>query len=49
MHVYLLEDSYLSEIDDKKLIREMTDLVYGDWSSGPNDDGTYTFQTSFTS
>lgn len=48
MYVYLSEDSYMSEIDDKDLIWKKTNLVYGDWSSGPNNDGTYTMQTSFT-
>lgn len=48
MYVYLSEESYMSEIDDKGLIWKKTDLLYGDWSSGPNNDGTYTIQTSFT-
>uniref|UniRef100_A0A2S2Q9V9 Cleft lip and palate transmembrane protein 1 n=2 Tax=Sipha flava TaxID=143950 RepID=A0A2S2Q9V9_9HEMI len=48
MYVYLSEDSYMSEIDDKELIWKKTDLIYGDWDSGPNNDGTYSVQTSFT-
>lgn len=48
MYAYLSEDSYLSEIDDKDLIWKKTNLVYGDWNSGPNNDGTYTMHTSFT-
>ncbi|XP_025410544.1 cleft lip and palate transmembrane protein 1 homolog [Sipha flava] len=48
MYVYLSEDSYMSEIDDKELIWKKTDLIYGDWDSGPNNDGTYSIQTSFT-
>lgn len=47
MYVYLSEDSYISKIDDEELIWKKTDLVYGDWASGPNNDGTYTVQTSF--
>lgn len=48
MYVYLSEDNYLTDADDKDLIWKKTDLVYGDWDSGPNGDGTYTVQTSFT-
>lgn len=48
MYVYLSEDSFLTDIDDKELIWKKTDLIYGDWSSGPNNDGTYTVETSFT-
>lgn len=47
MYVYLSEDSYMSDIDDKELIWKKTDLIYGDWDSGPNNDGTYSVQTSF--
>lgn len=47
MYVYLSENSYYSEIDEKELLWMKTDLVYGDWNSGPNNDGTYTVQTSF--
>lgn len=48
MYVYLSEDSNMDEVDDKDLIWKKTGLVYGDWASGPNNDGTYTVETSFT-
>ncbi|XP_050430541.1 putative lipid scramblase CLPTM1 [Adelges cooleyi] len=47
MYVYLSEDKFLQEFRDKELIWHKTNLVYGDWDSGPNFDGTYTIQTSF--
>jgi len=51
MYVYLSED-YIKTItdynfEDNELVWKKTDLEYGDWSSGPNNDGTYTIQTSF--
>jgi len=52
MYVYLTED-YIKTImddnldDDNELVWKKTDLEYGDWSSGPNNDGTYTIQKSF--
>lgn len=45
--MYLSEDSFMNEIDDNELIWKKTDLEYGDWESGPNNDGTYTIQKSF--
>ncbi|XP_022164187.1 cleft lip and palate transmembrane protein 1 homolog [Myzus persicae] len=47
MYVYLSEDSIKNVIDDNELVWKKTDLEYGDWSSGPNNDGTYTIQKSF--
>lgn len=47
MYVYLSEDSVKNIIDDNELVWKKTDLEYGDWSSGPNNDGTYTIQKSF--
>ncbi|KAL5241709.1 hypothetical protein ACI65C_009119 [Semiaphis heraclei] len=47
MYVYLSEDSVKNMMNENELIWKKTDLEYGDWSSGPNNDGTYTIQTSF--
>jgi len=47
MYVYLSEDSLKNVINESELIWKKTDLEYGDWTSGPNNDGTYTIQKSF--
>ncbi|XP_050521080.1 putative lipid scramblase CLPTM1 [Daktulosphaira vitifoliae] len=47
MYVYLSEEKFLQSFNDKDLIWKKTNLLYGDWNSGPNNDGTYTLQTSF--
>lgn len=43
MHVYISENSKEPDFNDKnQLVWSLTNLVYGDWYSGPNSDGTYT-------
>uniref|UniRef100_A0A069DZD8 Putative conserved plasma membrane protein n=1 Tax=Panstrongylus megistus TaxID=65343 RepID=A0A069DZD8_9HEMI len=48
MYVFLSEKDVFTEFDNPEfLIWHKTGLVFGDWSSGPSADGTYTFETSF--
>jgi len=46
LHVFLSEDpEFVNFNDSGALIWTKKDLVYGDWESGPDGDGTYTFST----
>jgi len=46
LHVFLSEDPEFVDFNDSgALIWTKKDLVYGDWESGPDGDGTYTFST----
>ena len=46
LHVFLSEDPEFVDFNDTgALIWTKKDLVYGDWESGPDGDGTYTFST----
>ena len=46
LYVFLSEDpEFVNFNDSQSLIWTKKDLVYGDWESGPNGDGTYTFDT----
>ena len=48
LYVYLSEDPELILFNDSNsLIWVQKGLVYGDWTSGPNEDGTYSFSTQF--
>ncbi|XP_073979619.1 putative lipid scramblase CLPTM1 isoform X1 [Rhodnius prolixus] len=48
MYVFLSEKEVFTEFDNPKfLIWHKTGLVYGDWYSGPDGDGSYTIETSF--
>ena len=48
LYVFLSEDPELVNFNDSDSLIWMKDgLVYGDWYSGPNGDGTYTFSTQF--
>ncbi|RZF36720.1 hypothetical protein LSTR_LSTR005033 [Laodelphax striatellus] len=47
MYVYLSEDEKFLKHDESKLIWQKNGLIYGDWTSGPNGDGTYNFETKF--
>lgn len=46
MYCYLSEKEFLRKFEDGKLIWKHEGLVYGDWSAGPDYDGSYTFSTS---
>ena len=47
LYVYLSEDPELINFNDSNaLIWNKNGLVYGDWYSGENGDGTYTFTTT---
>lgn len=47
LYVFLSEHEIFTNFNDSKaLIWEKHDLVYGDWFSGPDGDGTYTFETT---
>jgi hypothetical protein len=46
LYVYLSEDDEFGSFNDSnQLIWVKKGLVYGDWDSGPNGDGTYSFTT----
>jgi len=46
MYVYISEDSNeIRNFSNEKLIWKQEGIIYGDWYSGPNNDGTYTFST----
>lgn len=45
--VYISENEHFNEFDDKSLFWEQDHLVYGDWSSGTNGDGTYSFEKEY--
>lgn len=47
MFCYLSEKEFLEDISSTDLIWKHTGLVYGDWSSGPDKDGTVSFSTLF--
>ncbi|CAH1407057.1 unnamed protein product [Nezara viridula] len=47
LYVFLSEHEIFTNFNDSKaLIWEKHDLVYGDWLSGTDGDGTYTFETT---
>lgn len=46
LYAYLSEHEILVNFTDKNaLIWEKRGLVYGDWTSGPNGDGSFTIET----
>ncbi|XP_047509749.1 cleft lip and palate transmembrane protein 1 homolog [Pieris napi] len=46
MFAYISEHEFLDNLEHGQLIWKETNLVYGDWFGGPNNDGTYTHSTS---
>ena len=47
LYVFLSEDSeFVNFNDSSALIWKKEGLIYGDWESGPNGDGTYSFSTT---
>ena len=43
LYVYVCDDELIPDFDDyKQLVWVQKNLVYGDWTSGPNGDGIYT-------
>ncbi|XP_022122839.2 cleft lip and palate transmembrane protein 1 [Pieris rapae] len=46
MFAYISEHEFLDHFEHAQLIWKETNLVYGDWFGGPNNDGTYTHSTS---
>lgn len=48
MYVYLSEDEVFSPKSNRNtLIWQKDGLIYGDWTGGPNGDGTYDFEIHF--
>ena len=42
MYVYICEDEFEPDFrDSKQLVWLQKELIYGDWYSGPDGDGTY--------
>uniref|UniRef100_A0A1B6C3W8 Cleft lip and palate transmembrane protein 1 n=1 Tax=Clastoptera arizonana TaxID=38151 RepID=A0A1B6C3W8_9HEMI len=47
MYVFLTEDEILTSFDNNKIIWQKNELIYGDWTGGPNGDGTYEMELEF--
>lgn len=48
LYVYKSDSDYFTEFDDPKaLLWFKEDIIYGDWTGGPNGDGTYTHSVTF--
>lgn len=47
LHVYISEEDPLTDFDQSKLFWYKDNLVYGDWTAGPNKDGTYFVEKNF--
>lgn len=48
LYCYLSDKEFYDDFEKLKLIWTYNGLVYGDWNSGPNNDGTVTFSTEIT-
>ncbi|XP_044254210.1 cleft lip and palate transmembrane protein 1 homolog [Tribolium madens] len=48
LHVYITENEELSDFNPSNLFWYKDNLVYGDWTSGPNKDGTYFIEKNIT-
>ncbi|XP_030031236.2 LOW QUALITY PROTEIN: cleft lip and palate transmembrane protein 1 homolog [Manduca sexta] len=48
LYCYLSDKEFYDEFDKLTLIWTHNGLIYGDWTSGPNNDGTVTFSTEIT-
>ncbi|XP_021203239.2 putative lipid scramblase CLPTM1 [Bombyx mori] len=48
MYCYLSEQEFNTNFDNSNLIWQHSGLVYGDWYSGPNGDGSYSHSASIT-
>lgn len=48
MYCYVSEKEFYGNVDEADLIWKHTGIVYGDWFSGPNNDGTFTHSTTLT-
>ncbi|CAH4037745.1 cleft lip and palate transmembrane protein 1 homolog [Pieris brassicae] len=46
MFAYISDHEFLDNLEHGQLIWKETNVVYGDWFGGPNNDGTYTHSTS---
>ena len=46
MYIYLSEFMDYNAFEEKDLFWSKKGLMYGDWESGPNKDGTFTFEGS---
>ena len=46
MYVYVSENKEMKNFDDSELFWTKKGLVYGDWESGPDKDGTHVFSGS---
>lgn len=44
LYVYITEDEILKNYDQNELFWYKDGLVYGDWNSGPNGDGTFVIE-----
>lgn len=47
LYVYLSEKNSFNFEDPSSLVWLKEDLIYGDWTSGPNNDGIYSHSFSF--
>lgn len=47
LHVYISEKEHFTDFSENSLVWMKDNLIYGDWTSGENGDGTYTFETEY--
>lgn len=48
MYCYLSENEFYDDLKDSDLLWKHTGLTYGDWHSGPHNDGTYSISKTIT-
>lgn len=47
LFVYLSEKEHFTDFSEDSLVWMKDNIIYGDWTSGDNGDGTYTFETEY--
>lgn len=47
MYAYLSDNEFIRNVDEENLIWKLHGIVYGDWTGGPNGDGSYTHSLDF--
>lgn len=47
LYIYLSEKEHFTDFSEDSLFWMKDNLIYGDWKSGDNEDGTYTFENVY--
>lgn len=47
LYIYLSENEYFNDFNEESLFWMKDNLIYGDWISGNNGDGTYVFEKEY--